>query len=668
MRSRLPSAPAHSCPSGAQSNSQQQLTITVTKGSASSSITTVVADPISPNASGAPPCQYPASQLAWVQQPSTGPAGASLFPVPSVAVEDKTGCIVQSDASPVTLAITAGTGTAGATLNNSAASLNYGTTVFSGCSIAVPGTGYTLTASDPTDGLAAVQSGPFTITAGVPAQLVFTQEPGGGTGGTPWISANQPKVSVEDAQGHLVTTDQSTITLAMGNNPSNGTLSGCSSATTVNGVATFTGCTIDKAGSGYTLTATDAADSLNVPVASNAFNIAVGPPSQLTFAISPAGSVTGDPFGTQPVVAIEDAGGNVVTTATNAVTLAIGTNPGGGTLGGCSATTTSGLASFSGCTINQAGNGYTLAASATSLAGATSSPFNVSAAQLTSFQVSPATGTPTAGTPFNVTITALDQLGDRFSGFTGSQALTWSGTATASSPNDTAPTLPTPRPRFTNGAATASVTLTKAQNGAVLTVAQGTPSGSTTGFTVNGAATAKSFTLSTPSPTAGTAFNETVTALDTYGNTATGYGGTQTLTWSGTATASSPNNTAPTIPTSVSFSAGVATPSITLTKAATGLTLTATQGSATGSATFTVSPGNAASFTVPTPAPQTAGTSFSVGITALDATATRRRATAAPRPSPGAARRRPARPTTPLRPCRTRSPSRAARRRPQGSS
>ena len=437
-----PQAPAHSCPSGAQSNSQQQVTITVTKGSASSSITTVVADPISPNASGAPPCQYPASQLAWVQQPSTGPAGASLFPVPSVAVEDKTGCIVQSDASPVTLAITAGTGTAGATLNNCAASLNYGTTVFSGCSIAVPGTGYTLTASDPTDGLAAVQSGPFTITAGVPAQLVFTQEPGGGTGGTPWISANQPKVSVEDAQGHLVTTDQSTITLAMGNNPSNGTLSGCSSATTVNGVATFTGCTIDKAGSGYTLTATDAADSLNVPVASNAFNIAVGPPSQLTFAISPAGSVTGDPFGTQPVVAIEDAGGNVVTTATNAVTLAIGTNPGGGTLGGCSATTTSGLASFSGCTINQAGNGYTLAASATSLAGATSSPFNVSAAQLTSFQVSPATGTPTAGTSFNVTITALDQLGDRFSGFTGSQALTWSGTATASSPNNTAPTLP----------------------------------------------------------------------------------------------------------------------------------------------------------------------------------------------------------------------------------
>ena len=37
------------------------------------------------------------------------------------------------------------------------------------------------------------------------------------------------------------------------------------SATTVNGVATFTGCTIDKVGTGYTLTATDAADNLTRP-------------------------------------------------------------------------------------------------------------------------------------------------------------------------------------------------------------------------------------------------------------------------------------------------------------------------------------------------------------------------------------------------------------------
>ena len=386
------------CPAGALLNtlgnfySSQQVTVTVTKtgssghGPTSSSITNVVVDPTSPNSSGAPPCQYGPYQLAWVQQPATGPAGAALFPVPSVAVEDKTGCIIQSDASPVTLAITSGTGTAGATLNNCATSLNYGTTVFSGCSIGVPGNGYTLTASDPTDGLAAVTSGPFNITNGVPAQLVFQTQPGGGTGGTPWISANQPTVWIEDSQGHLVTSDQSTVTLAIGNNPGNGTLSGCSSATAVNGVATFTGCTIDKAGTGYTLTATDAADSLNVPVSSNIFTIAVGPPSQVAFTTQPGNAVAGDKFATPPAVAVEDAGGNVVTTATNTVTLAIGTNPSSGTLSGCTGALNSGITTFTGCTINSAGTGYTLVASASGLTPtATSAPFNVVAPQLSSF-------------------------------------------------------------------------------------------------------------------------------------------------------------------------------------------------------------------------------------------------------------------------------------------
>ena len=163
-----PQAPAQSCPTGALPNSPQQLTVSVSYKGTTSSITTVVDDPVTPSGSGST-CQYPASQLVWVQQPSTTPAGASLFPVPTVAVEDKTGCIVQNDASQVSLTITAGTGGAGATLNNCVPSLNYGSTVFSGCSIGVPASGYTLTASDPTDGLTAVQSAPFTVTPGVPA-------------------------------------------------------------------------------------------------------------------------------------------------------------------------------------------------------------------------------------------------------------------------------------------------------------------------------------------------------------------------------------------------------------------------------------------------------------------------------------------------------------------
>jgi Bacterial Ig-like domain (group 3) len=495
------------CPAGTLLNtlgnfySSQQVTVTVTKtgssGPTSSSITTVVVDPTSPNSSGAPPCQYGPYQLAWVQQPTTGPAGAALFPVPSVAVEDKTGCIIQSDASPVTLAITSGTGTAGASLNNCATSLNYGTTVFSGCSIGVPGNGYTLTASDPTDGLAAVTSGPFNITNGVPAQLVFQTEPGGGTGGTPWISANQPTVWIEDSQGHLVTSDQSTVTLAIGNNPGNGTLSGCSSATAVNGVATFTGCTIDKAGTGYTLTATDAADSLNVPVASTPFNIAVGPPSQVAFTTQPGNAVAGDKFATPPAVAVEDAGGNVVTTATNTVSLAIGTNPSSGSLSGCTGALNSGVTTFSGCTINNAGTGYTLVASASGLTPtATSTPFNVVAPQLTSFSLT-TPGSVTAGSAFTASITALDQLGYTYTGLNGSQPASWSGTAT-NAPHNWTPTLPS-SVTFASGVASGSnapsLTLVNAQSGATLTFTSNGVSGSTSLTITPDSATVTSFTV-----------------------------------------------------------------------------------------------------------------------------------------------------------------------------
>ena len=47
---------------------------------------------------------------------------------------------------------------------------------------------------------------------------------------------------------------------------------------------------------------------------------------------------------------------------------------------------------------------------------------------------------------------------------------------------------------------------------------------------------------------AGVAFNVTLTAIDEYSNTATGYTGAKTLTWSGPANA--PNGTAPEYPTS----------------------------------------------------------------------------------------------------------------------
>src|SRR5258706_1518327 len=68
-------------------------------------------------------------------------------------------------------------------------------------------------------------------------------------------------------------------------------------------------------------------------------------------------------------VAIEDVFGNTVTSSTATVTVAIGTNPGGGTLTGtASLAAVAGVATFPTLSINKAPDGYTLHASSCALA------------------------------------------------------------------------------------------------------------------------------------------------------------------------------------------------------------------------------------------------------------------------------------------------------------
>src|SRR5262249_22909630 len=81
-------------------------------------------------------------------------------------------------------------------------------------------------------------------------------------------------------------------------------------------------------------------------------------------------------------VRVLDAYGNLVSTDnTDVVTIAIGTNPGGGTLGGTTSVTVSGgIATFSDLSISAAGSGYTLTVSSGGLIGTSSSSFNVNPA------------------------------------------------------------------------------------------------------------------------------------------------------------------------------------------------------------------------------------------------------------------------------------------------
>jgi len=98
--------------------------------------------------------------------------------------------------------------------------------------------------------------------------------------------------------------------------------------------------------------------------------------ARLAFPRGPGAADVGQPFTVQ--VTIEDALGNRVLSATDPVTLALDANPGAATLAGTlTVVPTEGVATFSDLRIDRRGNGYTLAATADTLAGAVSWPFPV---------------------------------------------------------------------------------------------------------------------------------------------------------------------------------------------------------------------------------------------------------------------------------------------------
>src|SRR2546425_9127256 len=78
-----------------------------------------------------------------------------------------------------------------------------------------------------------------------------------------------------DASGITVTSFSGAATIAIDNNPAGGTLTGNAPVNAVNGVATFANLKIDKAGTGYTLTATS---GTLTQATSNSFNITAAPP------------------------------------------------------------------------------------------------------------------------------------------------------------------------------------------------------------------------------------------------------------------------------------------------------------------------------------------------------------------------------------------------------
>ena len=178
------------------------------------------------------------------------------------------------------------------------------------------------------------------------------------------------------------------------------------------GVASFSNLSVNKSGAGYTLTAS--ATGLT-GATSGGFNIAAGAAAKLAYTTAPGNSTAGNTIAGPPSVTVQDSFGNTVTSSTASITVAIGMNPGSGTLSGTiTKNTVSGVANFNDLSVEKSGTGYTLAASATGLTGATSSAFNVSAgaANKLAFSVQPGNAGAGAALSGPPTVVVQDSLGN----------------------------------------------------------------------------------------------------------------------------------------------------------------------------------------------------------------------------------------------------------------
>jgi hypothetical protein len=251
------------------------------------------------------------------------------------------------------------------------------------------------------DGQSTTASGCINVTPPLAAKLVFTvQPPSSSVSG----SAFAATVSVEDAGGNVVTTDNSNVTIALAGGTVGATLSGTLTVQAVNGVATFSGLSVDKAGIGYTLHATDA--SLT-PDDSIAFDIVAGPAANIAFTQQPSDAVAGAANSPAIIATVTDSAGNPVAGESVSLTVASGPAAAFTSITNPQTTDASGNATFADAVLTVAG-AYTLGAADAAL-NATSNSFNVVAASPDHLAFTPVPGDIVQGqTLGTVTVTEYD--------------------------------------------------------------------------------------------------------------------------------------------------------------------------------------------------------------------------------------------------------------------
>lgn len=415
------------------------------------------------------------AKLAFSVEPSNTEQNASISPAIVVQIQDTYGNKT-SDTDSITLAFNnnAGGGTLSGTLTQAASA---GEATFNDISINNIATGYTLDAT--ATGLTLATSAAFDITS-TPTKLAITQQPT--TTNANWTISPAITVEIQNSSSQVVTsaTDSVTVSIATGG----GILSGTTTVAAVNGVATFSDLSIDTVGTGYTLLFT--ATGLTSDTSSS-FNITQATATKLGFSVEPSNAQAGQANSPAIKIQVQDAQGFIVSSATDNITLAFGTDPSGttATLGGTlTVAAVAGEATFSDITIDKAFNGYTLNATAAGLTLATSAAFNITpyTPVKLGFKVQPTDTTDSASISPAIEVSVLDTYDNIVSSSSTSITLAFG--------NDPS-----------SGAATLGGTLTQAASSGVATFNNITVDTSGTGYTLtaNGggytAATSSAFTI-----------------------------------------------------------------------------------------------------------------------------------------------------------------------------
>jgi hypothetical protein len=252
------------------------------------------------------------------------------------------------------------------------------------------------------------------ITVSIPPEsLAFSQGPASLIAG-----ADLPiTVEIHDSLGHIINTDNSMVTLSLVGT-AGGSLAGNHTVQAVNGVATFPGLSITRAGA-YTLTATDADGSI-IPITSGSFTVSPDTSTaQLHLVQQPAPALVGSPL-SPIVVSIQDQYGNLLASDHSQVALAIASGPDGATLTGNSAISfANGAATFSTIQLSTAG-AYTLSLTDGALAPL---QFSQEVAQaITSIKPSRVSRAYSFGKPIRISA-AFKSTGPASLAFTGSAVL-----------------------------------------------------------------------------------------------------------------------------------------------------------------------------------------------------------------------------------------------------